>query len=306
MPEPERPEPPLLRRPLHPDDAEAVFEVTKAAEIAETGTALVELEDIMGDWARPSFDLENQTIGFFEDDALVAYAEVHAGRAEVAVDPGHRGRGHGTALIRWTIERARELGYPRVGQTVPVTNSAALRLFRDFGCRLLWTSWILELPADATITETPVPAGHRLRSFDPATEAHEVYQTIEDAFNEWPDRGPTTFEDWSARTLQRADFAPWQIIVAVEGSGSAERIVGACKVSTLDGMGWVDQIAVRRGARGRGVGRALLVAAFRAARDHGGTSLRLNTDSRTGALGLYEHVGMTVAETHEHHALELS
>jgi mycothiol synthase len=306
MPEPMRADPTVVRRPLDPDDAEAVFQVTKAAEIAESGTALVELDDIVGDWARPSFDLAAQTIGFFENDALVAYAEVHAGRGEVAVDPAHRGRGHGTALLTWVVEKARELGYPRVGQTVPVTNQAALSLFRAFGYRKLWTSWILELPAGAAITDTALPPGHRVREFEPGTEDRAVYQTIEDAFNEWPDRGPTTFEDWSARTLQRGDFEPWQVIVAVEGSGAQERVVGACKVSSMDEAGWVDQIAVRRDARGRGLGRALLVAAFRSARDHGATYLRLNTDSRTGALGLYEHVGMRVVETYEHHALELT
>ena len=67
----------------------------------------------------------------------------------------------------------------------------------------------------------------------------------------------------------------------------------------------MDQIAVRREARGRGLGRALLVAAFAEARSRGATISRLNTDSRTGALGLYEHVGMVVVETYEHYAVDL-
>ncbi|MPZ61511.1 MAG: GNAT family N-acetyltransferase, partial [Propionibacteriales bacterium] len=32
----------------------------------------------------------------------------------------------------------------------------------------------------------------------------------------------------------------------------------------------------------------------------------LSTDSRTGALGLYEHVGMRVRNTFEHWALDLA
>ena len=67
-------------------------------------------------------------------------------------------------------------------------------------------------------------------------------------------------------------------------------------------MAWVN---VRRDARGRGLGRVLLVAAFAEARSRGATISRLNTDSRTGALGLYEHVGMVVVETYEHYAVDL-
>ena len=62
---------------------------------------------------------------------------------------------------------------------------------------------------------------------------------------------------------------------------------------------------MQRDGAGTGLGRALLVAAFSAARAHGATISRLNTDSRTGSLGLYEHVGMVVVETFEHYAVDL-
>jgi hypothetical protein len=41
----------------------------------------------------------------------------------------------------------------------------------------------------------------------------------------------------------------------------------------------------------------MLVDAFARAREHGATISELSTDSRTGALGLYEHVGMQVTQT---------
>ena len=132
-----------------------------------------------------------------------------------------------------------------------------------------------------------------------------MFQTIEDAFNEWPNREPSSFADWEAATLHRNDFEPWQVILVVADVDGRERVVGACKLTASEGLGWVDQVAVRREARGRGLGRALLVAAFEAARERGATTTRLNTDSRTGALGLYEHVGMVVVESFEHHAIRL-
>ncbi len=178
-------------------------------------------------------------------------------------------------------------------------------LFTAHGGTLLYTSWILELPEGAAIADQDLPAGHRLRGFEPERDTYDVYRTFEDAFNEWPDRLPSTLEDWQAIAFGRSDFEPWQIITVVEDVDGDERIVGACRVSVSDGEGWVDQIAVRREARGRGLGRALLVAAFAEARSRGATISRLNTDSRTGALGLYEHVGMIVVETYEHYVVDL-
>jgi mycothiol synthase len=296
----------LTVRPLRAEDAPAVYELTQASETHDVGRSLIELEEIRADWARPSYDLTEQSRGYFDSDQLVAYGEVHKGRLEAYVHPGHHGRGIGTALFGWAVERARELGYERVGQTVPITNTAAIALLIRHGCQLLYSSWILELPAGASIADVELPPGHRLRRFDPDRDAFDVYRTFEDAFNEWPNRLPSTIDDWQAVTWGRPDFEPWQILTVTEGNARGEQVVGACRVSVHEDEAWVDQIAVCREARGRGIGRALLVAAFARACQHGATTLRLNTDSRTGALGLYQHVGMTVVETYQHYARNLT
>ncbi|MDX6326757.1 MAG: mycothiol synthase, partial [Nocardioidaceae bacterium] len=51
--------------------------------------------------------------------------------------------------------------------------------------------------------------------------------------------------------------------------------------------------------------RSLLVDAFGNAREHGATRSELSTDSRTGALGLYEKVGMVVTSTWVHRAINV-
>jgi mycothiol synthase len=56
----------------------------------------------------------------------------------------------------------------------------------------------------------------------------------------------------------------------------------------------VSRLAVRRDQRNRGLAQALLVDAYARAREHGVPTGGLSTDSRTGALGLYEKVGMQV------------
>src|SRR6478609_4894563 len=194
----------LVARPLTPDDAVAVYELTRAAELADTGTSMIELEDVRNDWSRPSYELARQSIGYLDGRTLVAYGEVHRNRREAYVHPDHRGRGIGTAMYAWSVDKARELGYDKVGQTVPASNAAAIALFTRHGCSLLYTSWILELPEGAAIDGVELPAGHRLRDFEDERDSVETFTMFEDAFNEWPNRPPATLEDWRAMVLGRS------------------------------------------------------------------------------------------------------
>ncbi|HEY7722792.1 MAG TPA: GNAT family N-acetyltransferase [Pedococcus sp.] len=287
----------LTSRALVPTDAQAVFEVVAAAEEHELGEAAIDLEDIEGDWQRPSFDLATESIGVFEGERLVGTAEVFRGRrAEAAVHPSAHGRGIGTWLAAWTEHTARERGGTLVGQSVP-DGSGGERLLKARGYRCLWNSWVLEVPADATITPQPLPEGYLLRDFTPQADDHTAYTLIEDAFGEWPDRTPSTFDDWAARAVNRPGFEPWQIRLAQDPDGHA---VGIAYTILSGDCGYVDQLAVRRDQRGRGIARALLVDAFERARARGASRSELATDSRTGALPLYQHVGMVVTQNWAH------
>lgn len=294
-------------RPLRPDDAPALVGLMHAYERVHLGRPFIELADIEADWQRPSVDLAFGSMGVFAgEEYLVASAEVSARRAEVFVHPDFCGLGLGTALIRWTeqvAERSRAAQPARsdrlVGQTVPVGDTGALALFARRGYTLRHTSWVLRLPDDVELAPVPLPAGFVIRPAQRAEDA-EVWRVIEDAFNEWPGREPNSFEDWSAEVVRRPGFEPWQLLVVADAS----QIVGACFVLLNDDKeSWVQQLAVRRDSRGLGLGRALLTEAGRVARERGAGLFELNTDSRTGALGLYEHVGMVVTDTFEHWAL---
>ena len=285
----------LTARPLTPDDLQAAFAVYSAAELADVGIVMLEPEDIESDWDRASFDLATQSVGVFDGDTLIGGAEVFkTRRAEAAVHPDHRGRGVGTWLADWTEDLARREGGSKVGQTC-YQGSAGERLLRDRGYDDAWTSWVLELPADRPIVPQPLPAGYAIREAVTGAEDRDVYQVIEDAFNEWPDRTPSSFEDWYPRLLGRRGFEPWQIRVAVDGD---DRIVGAaCTILDSSGEAYIDQLAVRGDQRGKGLARALMADAFAHGRERGAARFGLSTDSRTGALGLYEKVGMQVTQT---------
>ncbi len=292
----------LVARPLSPADAQAVFEIVAAAETHDVGEAAIEVEDIQGDWARGSFDLATEAIGVWDGDRLVASGEVFKGRrADASVHPEHRGRGIGTWLADWLEDCARARGSKLVGQTVPGDTDPE-RFFQARGYRLGWTSWVLQVPADRGIEPQPLPEGYTLREFAGAADGRVAFQLIEDAFNEWPDRDPSSFEDWAPRGPLRPGFEPWQIRFVVDPQGTE---VGVCYTILAGGTGYVDAIAVRNDQRGLGLARALLVAAFERAREHGAPVRELSTDARTGALGLYEHVGMQVTQTWRHWMTDL-
>ena len=287
----------VVSRPLEPTDARAMYELFAASELADTGEVAVEPEDIEGDWQRPSFDLAAESIGVFEGSTLVAAAEVYkTRRAEATVHPDHRGRGIGTWLAHWVEDCSRRRGGHLVGQSVPVGSSAE-QLYRSLGYREGWRSWVLVVPEGASIEPQALPHGYRLRDLVPGEDEQVAYRLVEDAFNEWPDRQPSTFEDWAAGSVRRPGFEPWQVRFACEPDGTP---VGVAFTIVADGCGYVDQLAVRADRRGRGLARALLVDAFERARDHGATRSELATDSRTGALPLYEHVGMRVSKSYQH------
>ena len=54
-----------------------------------------------------------------------------------------------------------------------------------------------------------------------------------------------------------------------------------------------------------GLAQALLVNAFACGREHGATRSTLSTDSRTGALSLYQKVGMEVTDVWVNRAIGL-
>ena len=73
---------------------------------------------------------------------------------------------------------------------------------------------------------------------------------------------------------------------------SSGEVAAVTTVRLADDCAYVDQLATRRDQRGRGLAQALRVDAFGAGRAHDATSFELSTDSRTGALGLYQKVGI--------------
>jgi ribosomal protein S18 acetylase RimI-like enzyme len=131
---------------------------------------------------------------------------------------------------------------------------------------------------------------------------------IEVAFLEWSVREREKYEDFHASVVGRPGFEPWNLRVVTDVAGT---VVGCGLVNLAeseDGRpteAFISRLAVRRDQRNRGLAQVLLVDAFAVAREHGAAVSGLSTDSRTGALGLYEKVGMVTTDVWVNRAKDL-
>lgn len=291
-------------RPVAMADSAAVTALVAAEELHDLGEVAIEEADYVSDWQRPSFDLATQTVSVWHGGDLVGFAMVDRDRGDAAVHPEHRRRGIGTALAGWMQESARAQGRSVVGAPVP-QGKAGDQLLEKLGYRVRWTSWVLELLDGATVPDRPLPEGYAVRAAEPE-EYESVWTVTEDAFLEWSDRDRQSFEDWQATVPGRPGFEPWNLRVVTDPAGDVVAVASIHLNTDADPVGaYIDRLATRQDQRHRGLAQALLVDSFAVGAEHGAARSELSTDSRTGALSLYEKVGMSVTSVWVNRAIDL-
>ena len=132
-------------------------------------------------------------------------------------------------------------------------------------------------------------------------EADAALELIERCFTEFRDRTPVSLARWRAQTVERSDFKPEDLLVIRQG----DRIVAAAFLICVDEV-WVDSLAVDPAFRRQGLARELITAARDRAFREGFPQVRLATDSNTGALEVYQHLGMTLDRSFTHWAIDLN
>ena len=289
-------------RPPTLDDLAEVVELGRAAEIVDCGVAEFTEDDLVHEWTE--LDLERNAWVVVADGRIGGYAtfeERGGGRltADGYVHPELTGRGIGSLLVRLTEERARkQLAEAVDGQRVYLqngvlhSNAAALRLLERCGYRPVRHFFRMVSDLEEPPAQPVWPEGVRGAPFDPA-DARAVHAAIEEAFAEEWEHRPETFEEWEKRKLRDERFDPGLWVVARDGDEVAGAAV--CTWKRMD-VGWIDRLGVRPAWRRRGLGLALLQAAFGEFYRRGERRCGLGVDVQnpTGAIRLYERAGMRV------------
>lgn len=150
--------------------------------------------------------------------------------------------------------------------------------------RAVSPDWVLGVPL--------WPAGINVRDFghDDAEAVHRLIY-VDAAWAEVPGHPDRAFADWRD-IFMTADTVPEQQVLAWRD----DRLVGVGMGRTFaDNTGWVSQLAVAKGERGQGLGRALLLESLRRRREAGARALGLSVQAENrSALSLYLGVGLGV------------
>jgi ribosomal protein S18 acetylase RimI-like enzyme len=232
------------------------------------------------------------------DGSLVGYVDVHAEDDRLSVDWAADDAASGHALLDWATERAREQGVARVRSWAWEPTGDLVDVLRVRGFTPVRTSLEMQVQLSAAVPEPRWPVGVAVRTVREGEELG-VHALIEETFADGNDFRPTPYDEWAAWILEpsRVDRDLW--FAAVHADELVAVAVCEAERAGEPGVGRIESLAVRRSWRRRGVGTALLLHAFRELRARGNTAVGLSVDGEnpTGAVRLYESVGMRPVRT---------
>jgi mycothiol synthase len=217
------------------------------------------------------------------------------------VHPDRRGQGLGRELLDWQLSRAAAIRKEvapdaawEIHVGVLIGDETAIRLLRRFGlspARYWFEMWAPTGP----VASSALPSG--LRSAPYAPEYDEpLHRAHMEAFADHWGYQSRPFEDWAGLTVRSAGFLPALSRIAFDGDEIAGYVL-SYKHADPERV-YIGHVGTRRPWRRRGIAGALLAQVLADSAGAGLTSaaLGVDADSPTGAVGVYERVGFTVAQ----------
>lgn len=230
---------------------------------------------------------------------------------EAETHPAHRGKGIGTALLDWALDRARavhEALFPDVPGEIHtfggIDNDAKRELLA--GAAFTPQRWFATMERDLSTPVAPwtLPDGLELLGYADA-ESEAVRDAHNDAFRDHWGYAPRTAEEWRVHVDETKSFRPATSRVAIDPSESNE-VVGyvityeyeADTQATGVRESYVGTVGVRRPWRKRGLASALLGSVLAAAQQavYERAALDVDSESPTGAFRVYERLGFAVTK----------
>ncbi len=270
----------------------------EGTELRHTAGSDLELDVLLA-------ELDGRIVGFARTGFETASDGTRGHWVSIMVAPDAGVPGLREALLDWAEARQREraTAEPAPGRTADrVLESWAneaetgwLALLGARGYRPV--RWFTEMVRE-TLDDLPdraLPEGLEIRPVQ-AEDVRVILAAKDEAFRDHWGHVPQTEEDIQAVLAHpHTDLSLWA--VAWDGDQVAGLVIGHELVDDNAAFGWrrgwLASVGTRRSWRQRGLASALCVQAMRQMRDAGLTSagLGVDTESATGALGLYERLG---------------
>jgi ribosomal protein S18 acetylase RimI-like enzyme len=283
----------FLVREASTSDLDAAEEIVRAEERSLRG-ADAEPADLSDFWRNASFDGASWVVE--REGAPVGFAAAMERGEESAywatVRPDVVGRGLSTWLLACAEQRAREGGFAVLRAGCIAENVRAVPLFGQLGYREARHYFQMRIDFEHVPGTPSPPSGIELTPFR-REDGRAFHTALNEAFAEEWGWHAMSFEEWRERRLEAPDTDLSLWFVARDG----DDLAGVVRCETRrDGGGWIGALGVLEPWRRRGVGRALLVHAFREFHRRGASHVGLGVDAEnpTGATRLYEGVGMRV------------
>ena len=244
--------------------------------LAERDGRVVGYVDVTKDATRPRWSVDARTLDAGVADAVLAAAEEHARSGAQLGD-----------VLR---------GY------APSVDDTLSRAYERAGYRIVRHSFQMRIELSELIEEPSWPEGITVRAYDPASDEASMYEATMDAFADHWDFHRAPIEEWRAYGVERESFDPALWWLAEDGEGE---VAGVCQnwwhFSGDTSFGWIGTLGVRPPWRRRGLGRALLLHSFADFKRRGAARVGLGVDAEntTGAVRLYEGVGMQVVRRND-------
>ena len=285
-------------RPVADDDLEGVIRLMDDADRALGLGPDPAREYLTWVWHLPSTDLERDTRLVEHDMQPACFAQAAWDPDEggpfdvlIRVHPDHLTRGLGSWALAWaeTLAAERDVDGVRAGATD--RDAPAHELLTSRGYVQVRSSWTMGKALEPHEAAGTTPAGVHIRTFETGRDERALHEVNEASFaDHWGFR-PVPYETYEAGMYGAEAWDPSLALLA-EADG---QIVGHLGALSVEGEAYVAELGVIPAYRGRGIAKALLRRSFAALAGRGHDEVRLGVDAQnpTGAVALYESVGMT-------------
>lgn len=270
-------------RPATDGDRDAVLALGLAEEAAWFGEPEISAGEL-GEWIDEEGGLGPGVVCTADDDAVRGFASPGRHHPVFLADPGDV-CAVADELLPWLLERS-----PKAELETYAGDAERAAAFERHGLRHIRSSFSLARPAGAgPVPAAQPPGGVTIEPYALGAEDEAVHRTIyvDAAWAAVPGHTERDLAAWREATGNAG------LLLVARRDGAPVGFVSARVLES--GRGYVPQLAVARAERGRGTGRALLLAAFAALQAAGAGDLTLGVMAENeGALGLYRSVGLEI------------